>query len=125
MIAFLIAKLVARGVAPRFAPPLLAMIGAALLVAALLGGKCAYDRSVIKAHDATRDAAIAKADRKADAKSAEERRADDARASTETAEIKEAIDEAGPDPAARRPAYYECVRLQQAARAGNQPPANC
>ena len=67
--------------------------------------------------------ANAKADRKADTKAADERRVDDARATTESAEIKEAVN-AEIDPADRRAAYYECVRkLQQARR--DQRPADC
>lgn len=122
---WLIGLALKAGIPARFAK--WAVIAALFVgVAALLGiGKCAYDKSIIERHNARVEAAIAKADRKADAKAAEERRADDARAVTESQEITEAINEAGSDPAARRRAYYECVRLQQAARRGNKPPADC
>lgn len=122
---WLIGLALKAGIPARFAK--FAVVAALFVgVIVLLGAaKCAYDRSVIKQHDAKIEAEIAKADRKADAKAAEERRADDARAVTEAQEITEAINEAGPDPLARRNAYYECVRLQQAARRENKPPADC
>ena len=96
-----------------------------LLLGALGTAKCAYDRSIIKAHDAERDAATAKADRAADAKSAEERRADDSRLAQETQEVKEAVDEARSEGRDPRAAYYACVKLQQSARARGEPPADC
>ncbi len=118
------------GLVPSFIPAQFrkaaVFIALALALLAILGvGKCAYDRSIIKAHDAKREAVIAKADRKADAKAAEQRRVDDARITTDTQEIKEIISEArsqGVDP---RAAYYRCIGLQQAARASNQPSPNC
>jgi uncharacterized protein YqfA (UPF0365 family) len=125
MLSFLTGLALKVGIPQRFAK--VAVIAALFVgVIALLGiGKCTYDRSIVKQHDAKVEAQIAKADRKADAKAAEERRADDARAVTESQEIKEAINEArqtGTDP---RAAYYACVRLQQAARRANKPPADC
>ena len=98
----------------------------ALLVLLLLGAaKCAYDRSIIKSHDAEREAQIAKDDRKADAHAAEQRRADDARSITENQEVKEAIQDAKAEGRDPRAAYYACVQLQQAARAGHKPPPDC
>ena len=125
MPAFLIGLALKAGIPARFAK--IAVIGSliVLLVVGLGVAKCAYDRSIIKAHDAERDAATAKADRKADAQSAEERRADDTRLAHETNEVKEAVNEArveGRDP---RAAYYECVKLQQSARALGKPPPDC
>lgn len=116
MPAFLIGWALKLGIPARFAK--IAVIAAlvTLLVVGLGVAKCAYDRSIIRAHDAQRDAATAKADRAADAKAAEERRSDDARLTKEGQEIKEAINEAGNDPAARRAAYYRCVAKQQEAR---------
>jgi hypothetical protein len=121
----LIALALKLGVPARFAK---AAIIAALFILALglLGlGKCAYDKSIINTHEAKQEAATAKADRKADTKAAEQRRADDARLTTETQQIKEAVNEAGNDPTARRAAYYDCVRKQQAARHSGKPPADC
>lgn len=125
MIAPLIALALKAGIPARFAK--IAVIGTliVLLVVGLGVAKCAYDRSVIKAHENERNAEIAKADRKADAKAAVERRADDARATAETQELKEAVNEAGNDAGARRRAYYECLAKLQAARARNQSPASC
>lgn len=125
MPAFLIGLALKLGIPARFAKVAVIASLVVLLIVGLGVAKCAYDRSVIKAHDTKRDAAIAKADRKADAKAAEERRADDSRLAKESTEIKEAVNEAGSDPAARRAAYYRCVRLQQSARARGQPSPDC
>jgi hypothetical protein len=92
---------------------------------ALFGAKCTYDHAVIAKHEAKQDAANAKADRKADAKAAEQRRVDDTRSAIEATQIKEAVNEAGSNPAARRAAYYECVRVIQSARANGKQPPDC
>lgn len=117
--------IIGLGVPAKFARPLLIAAGVVLLIMALGAGKCAYDKRVVENANAGQEAATAKADRKADTKAAEERRADDARAVTESQEIKEAITDAGPDPIARRRAYYDCVVRQQAARRDGKPPADC
>jgi hypothetical protein len=101
---------------------LILAIGAAIL---LFGGKALYDHSVISKHDTKVEAKTAKADRKADNHAADQRRTDDARATSEAQEIKEAINEAGNDPAARRAAYYRCVQLQQSARKSSKPSPDC
>ena len=116
MIAAAAAWLIGKGVSARLAKPLLFVIAGALVLAVLGVGKCAYDRSVIEEHDQQREAATAKADRKADTKAADQRRIDDARVSTEKQEIDNAIEQAkreGRDP---RAVYYECIASQQAAR---------
>ena len=100
-----------------------ALILALLLVLGV--GKCTYDRAVIAKHDAKQEAATAKADRKADATAAVKRRADDARQATVATEIKEAVSDAKANGLDPRAAYYHCVQLQQAARRGGQPPADC
>lgn len=117
--------LIARGVSPAFAKPLL--IGAAIVLAVLMlsVGKCSYDRSVIRNHTNEQAAETAKADRKADATAADQRRLDDARANTERTEITDAIETARATGADPRAAFYECVRLQQAARKLGKPPAAC
>ena len=122
---FLLSLVGKLGIPPQFRKA--ALIGTAIvLLAALLAiGKCTYDRSVIKAHEAKQEAANAKADRKADQKAAEQRRADDARSTTEAQQIKEAVNEAGKDPAARRAAYYRCVSAQQSARRTGKRAAAC
>ena len=122
---WIIARIIGLGVPPALAKPLMGIIAALALIGAFVGLKSCYDRKVVATHNAKQDAATAKADRKADAKAAEQRRADDARLTTETNEIKEAVNEAGTDPRARRAAFYECVRLQQAARRDGKPPAEC
>lgn len=112
------------GIPVRFAK--IAVIGTLIVLAvALLGlGKCAYDRSVIKSHEARQDAANAKADRKADAKAAEQRRTDDSRLTQERTELQRSTDNAKTD-ADRRLAFHRCLRLQQAARAANRKPPSC
>jgi Tfp pilus assembly protein PilE len=104
-----------------------AVIGTAvvLLIALLAIGKCSYDRSIIKAHEAKQEAATAKADRKADTHAAEQRRADDARSTTEAQQIKEAVNEARRNGADPRAAYYDCVRKQQSARKSGKPSPGC
>lgn len=95
------------------------------LLALLFIGWQLVKRNIIATHEAKQGEKVAKADRKADAKAAEQRRVDDRRSLDEAQEVKEAINEAkaaGRDP---RAAYYECVRLQQSARAKHQPSPDC
>lgn len=125
MFAFLIPLVLKLGIPSKFAKPAIIAAIIALAVLALGLGKCAYDRSIINAHEAKQDAANSKADRKADAAAAEQRRADDARLQTETQEVNHAVEKAGNDPVARRNAYYACVRAQQLARAKRQQPPTC
>jgi hypothetical protein len=122
---WLIGLALKAGIPTKFAKPFVFAALAIGLLGLLWGAKCAYDRSIIKTHDAQREAQIAKVDRKADAKSAVERRADDARLTTETQEVKEAVNEARASGADPRAAYYKCIQLQQAARRSNQPPPDC
>jgi small-conductance mechanosensitive channel len=122
---WLLSLVTGLGVPLRWAKPVLGLVAAIALIGAFFGLKSCYDHSIIKTHDAKQEAATAKADRAADTKAAEQRRADDARLSTETQQIKEAVNEAGSDPAARRAAYYRCVQLQQQARHSGKPPADC
>lgn len=121
----LISLVTGLGVPARFAKPVLAVVAALALLAAFMGLKSCYDHKVIATHDAKQEAATAKADRKADTNAAEQRRADDSRSTDESTQIKEAINEAGSDPAARRAAYYRCVQLQQAARHSGKPSPAC
>jgi hypothetical protein len=108
----------------KFAKPVVFAVLGLLLVAALWGGKCAYDKSVIEKHDAKQEAATAKADRKADTTAAIQRRADDARIVQETHELKEAQNGATND-LDRRLAFQRCLRLQQAARRDAKQPPSC
>ena len=106
------------------ASKVITLIGLALLLLVMMAGaKCAYDSSVIERHEARQDAANAKADRKADAKAAEQRRADDSRIAQEGGQLEKVQSNAN-TPVDRRLARHRCLRLQQAARAaGRQPPA--
>jgi uncharacterized membrane protein YhiD involved in acid resistance len=125
MLAALISLATGLGVPARLAKPVLAVVGAILLLGVLWGSKCAYDKRVIANHEAKQEAATAKADRKADAKAAEQRRTDDSRSTAEATEIKETIDEAKRTGANPRAAYYECVRKQQLARRTHKPSPDC
>ncbi|MGJ0508946.1 MAG: hypothetical protein ACR652_17820 [Methylocystis sp.] len=125
MIAFLASLALKAGIPARFAKFAVIAALVMLLIVGLGVAKCTYDRSVINAHDAKRDAATAKADRKADEHAAVQRRTDDARLATETQEVKDAVEEAKRTGADPRAAYYACVRLQQSARARLQPPPDC
>jgi hypothetical protein len=121
----IIATLIGWGVPARFAKPLLYGVGAVLLCLVIWGAVKIHDHRVIATHEAQQEAATAKADRQADTTAAVQRRADDATLTNETTAIKEAVNEAGPDPAARRSAYYDCVRKQQAARRDSKLSASC
>lgn len=125
MFAFLIPYVLKLGIPAKFAKPAIYAALITLAVLALGVAKCTYDHRIIAAHEAKQDAANAKADRKADQKAAEQRRTDDTRLQTETQEIKDAVQKAGSDPAARRAAYYDCVRKQQLARSKHLQPASC
>jgi hypothetical protein len=122
---WLLALAARAGIPPQFRKAALIGTGILLLILAAFIAVKIHDRRVIKAHQAAQEAATAKADRKADEKAAEQRRADDARSTTEAQQIKEAVNEAGNDPAARRAAYYRCVRVQQAARKSGKRAASC
>jgi hypothetical protein len=123
VIGFLAAAAMKLGVAERFAKPA-GMAGAAilLLLAAWVLKSC-YDARLIERHEAGQRAATAKADRKADTKAAEQRRADDTRLATETRQLEKSR-EADTD-LDRRLARHRCLRLQQAARAGGREPPAC
>jgi flagellar biosynthesis component FlhA len=124
MIATLIARLVALGCPPGLAKPLLGIVAALVILGALWGGKCAYDRSVIDKHDAKVEAKTAKADRKADSHAAEQRRADDTRLTNETEELKRSTDHAQTNHE-RSLARARCIRLQQSARAAGRQSPSC
>jgi hypothetical protein len=109
----------------KFAAPLIYAAALLFAVGGFFGLKALYDHSVIKSHDAKQDAANSKADRKADTKAADQRRVDDARVTTETQEVNNAISQAKRSGADPRAAYYECVRLQQSARAAKRVVPTC
>jgi hypothetical protein len=107
---------------------LAAMAGAVLILltagAGLYGLKSCYDSRLVETHDAKRDAATDRADRKADARAADRRRTDDARLVTEAHELEGATANATSD-LDRRRARHACLRLQQSARAENRQPPSC
>ena len=120
----LIAFLLAKGVSERFARPL-AYLAVAIALGGLLGlAKWGYDRSVIRKYEAPREAAIARADRKADAVVAITRRADDARLVQETTQLKK-VEANAHTVTDRRLARHRCLRLQQAARRERRKPPTC
>jgi hypothetical protein len=108
----------------KFAKPLIYGVLGLLILLALWGGKCAYDKSVITKHDAKVEAATAKADLKANDHAAEQRRADDARLTQESQQLKEAQNGATTD-LDRRLAFQRCLRLQQGARRDGKQPPSC
>lgn len=113
-------------------PQRLARIAAiALLVVALLlalwVAKQIYDRNLVARHVATDAVVQSQADRAADAQVATQRRADDARLRVEAQELErvtaDEMDATLEISDARR-RYYDCVRVQQQARArGDLTPA--
>lgn len=62
---------------------------------------------------------------KADTKAGETRTTDAVRAQVERQELEETVNEARSEGRDPRAAYYECVRLQQQARAGRRPAPTC
>jgi hypothetical protein len=116
MIPVFLLKFVAGIVGPKFAKPAIFVVLGLLILGALWGGKCAYDNKIINAHEAKQDAANAKADRKADASAAEQRRVDDTRLTNETTELNRSTEHAQTD-LDRRLGFQRCLRLQQRARA--------
>lgn len=103
----------------------IALIAIAVIAAVIAFGvaKCSYDRKVVETASSKQAASNAKADRKADAAAAEQRRGDDARLTQESQQLERAQANAKDD-TARRLARAHCLRAQQAARAnGGKPPA--
>lgn len=121
--AALVKAVIGWGVPEKFAKPLIVILAVGLLFALIIGGIKLHDRGVIEQHDAKREASQAKDDRIADNKAAEQRRVDDARIVKENEELKN-VQTTIADPVERKRRFYECIRLQQAARRnGQQPPA--
>lgn len=96
-----------------------------LAVIALFTLKACYDASVVEEARRRGNAEAIELKARADEHAAEARGRDQGRAATEAEQLKETVDEAveqGRDP---RAAYYECVRLQQSARAAGRPAPAC
>jgi hypothetical protein len=113
---FLIGLALKLGVPPRFAKAAVIAAGAVLLMLAIFAAVKIHDHRVISTHEAKQDAANAKADRKADASAAEQRRVDDTRLTNETTELNRSTEHAQTD-LDRRLGFQRCLRLQQRARA--------
>jgi hypothetical protein len=113
MIATAITWLVAKGLSERMAR--FALIGGLViaLIAALGTAKCAYDRSVIRDHEAKQEAKQAKRERKADRKLDEQKQIDERAADERQKEIDDATRNI-PDqmPSARQRARV-CVELRR------------
>jgi Tfp pilus assembly protein PilE len=82
---------VARFVGPKAAKPVLIALAVVAAVLALGVAKCAYDRSIIRAHDTKQEAELATKARPADAKAAEARQATTAIIANDTQEITNAL----------------------------------
>lgn len=120
--AWIVAWFASAGLSERRARQMAIGLIAVLIVAALLLGKLAYDRALIARHDSAATADQLRADRAADAKAATRRRADDARLEAEAGALERITDNemVAADPLAARRLYYDCIRLQQQARAAGQ-----
>lgn len=104
----------------------IAHVGLFLLILAVLGIVVAcIRRDAVSDYSGKQQAQIQKANRKADDKAANERKADDDRLDQETSEAKEAVNEARRERRDPRAAYYECIRVQQAARRERKQPPEC
>jgi hypothetical protein len=81
-----------------------------------------HDRRVVAEHEAAAAAEATTADRAADAQAATRRRTDDARLEAEADALEEVTENEmdAADPLAARRAYYDCVRVQQQARAAGR-----
>jgi uncharacterized protein HemX len=121
---FLLSLVGKLGIPPQFRKAALIGTAIVLLVALLAVGKCTYDRSVIRNHEAKQDAANAKADRAADQKAAEQRRADDSRLTQEANELNRSTAHAQTNHD-RSSARFRCIKLQQDARAAKRKPPSC
>jgi hypothetical protein len=122
---FFLMKLAAGiGIPARFQKAAIIGAGALLLLLAIFAAVKIHDHRVIAAHEAKQDAANAKADRKADTKAAEQRRADDTRLTQEAGQLKEVQANAKTNHD-RSLARARCIRMQQSARAAKRQPPDC
>lgn len=102
----------------------------AILIAVLPLAKCAYDRSIVNAHDTEVNLNAAVEDRKADTTAADQAAKDKLRRDFEADQLKKAQDDAPKDPAIsddreRALAFHRCLSLQQRARANGLEPPVC
>lgn len=101
------------------------VISLLLLAGVLFGGWSLIKHNIIEKHDLEQEAQIAKQKGEADSAAGDERSTDVTRVRQETDEIKEAVKDAKAEGRDPRIAYYDCVRLQQSARAANKPVPAC
>jgi hypothetical protein len=117
VIATLIARLVALGCPPGLAKPLLGIVAALVILGALWGGKCAYDRSVIDKHETQLQQRAAPATDKASTE-----RANDTIATAKHEQELHDVIQAQPDqPISPTSHALACARL----RARGHAPASC
>lgn len=123
---WLLALVMRIGIPAKFAKPALIAAGVVLLILALGLGKCAYDRALIRNHEADQAAKIAPVVRKADAKAADARIIEERKIDAHQAEERKAVD-ALPDQglSARQRARACSVLRRQAAERGRPAPAGC
>lgn len=125
MPTFLLNLVGGLGIPSQFRKAFVIGMGVLLLLLAIFAAVKIHDHRVIKQHQAAQDAANAKADRKADARAADQRRQDDARTTAEAQEINNAVSQAKRTGGDARAAYYKCVELQQRARAAKRVVPSC
>ncbi len=126
MIAALVAFAVRLGVPGRFAGAVVWFAIFVALVAGLATLKTIYARQLIAGHDASVSATVAPKVRAADGVAADTRRTDDARTAAETQTLEKVIYHAPSAPISdARRSYYDCLRVQQNARAARNPAPAC
>jgi hypothetical protein len=101
------------------------LISLLVIAGILFGGWSLIKHNIIEKHDLEQEAQIAKQKGEADSVAGDERSTDVTRVRRETDEIKEAVNDAKAEGRDPRAAYYDCVKLQQSARAANKPVPSC
>lgn len=123
MIGAIAAWLASAGLPPRMSRWVAIGVLVAVLMVGLWAALSWRDSRLVARHEADAVAAQARADRAADADAATRRRSDDARLEAEAdalERITENVSIDPRDPRAQRRAYYECIRVQQQARAAGR-----
>ena len=125
MIPAAVLKFAAGIVGPRFAAAAVYAVLAIVLVGGFVGLKSCYDSGVVDRARSKSNEKVIKTTGAANSNAAEARAGDQVRTASEQAQVEKAISDAkheGRDP---RAAYYDCVRLQQQARAAGDPTPTC
>lgn len=113
MIPFILARLTAL-VGAKAAKPVLIASAVVLLVLGLGIAKCAYDKSVIKAHDAKQNAETQNRKIEADENASEQRREDDTRIAEQEKEANDAIAKTNDSAPSDAALSHNCIRLRRA-----------